>query len=1462
MSSNRFFNTFLLFFILNLFGMNQGLLAGNMVCDLKNYTYEEGLSHSTITGIVQDQRGLMWFGTWNGISSYDGYLFRNYRPYPGDGCTMMNSRINMIALGAEGDIWCVNQDLKAYLFDVKRHKFLDVLQDVQNDMHQGHAVKNIISLSKGITWILCEDAFSFRVNDRSCKLEKGRPDSAVTVFGNVDRKLKGTEIFNIHQDSDGDEWVLTDKGVSIIGGKKLNSDFPFHFFIEIGKTIWLGTQDGRLALYLPERQSFRFFDLPSKVGRIFSLQHSIGSELAVCTDDGLYLINVRTKKLKHLDVKTSPDGPNEAQYFYRDSYGDFWIQVVQSGVLHIGRNGKKLLQSPIKSIPNSDGTNRFFVFEDSKKGLWVVPKDGQLSYYDRTSDKLETPYTQIGGQQVPIVPLVRTCILDRQGNFWCGSNTSLSRFTVSYRSYVSMTFSTGEAEVRALQKDRSGRIWIASKDGRVRVYDSTLKNYRCLSPDGRLTTDNSVFGQNIYDFLEDKSGNIWMGSKLNGLYLLTPKGANQYAIQHFVSSETDRYSLSGSSVYSIFQDSRNQLWVGTFEGGLNLVSTNTNGAIRFINIKNRLKNFPLQYSKAIRHIAEKDGVILLGSTNGLISFSSKFSDPEAIRFFRNTRRPDDVTSLSGNDIMYIFTDSRKQTFLITQNAGINCIETSDLLTEKMVFRVYNERSGLASDLTRSMIEDRYGKLWLVSKHMITRFDPSHNLIDNYGSHTFRENFIFSESAILKDHFGNVLIGTSTGLFRFDPNRMVKKSFAPPIIFTSVKVQGNDLDVDPEHLDHLVLKSSQRNIIIQFAALDYQGSEQIRYAYKLEGVDDDWHEETTNRSAVYLNLPHGKFRFAVRSTNSEGAWVENIRYLPIVARPTFWETPWSWLLFLILLVAIVLVVVRVLFTIYRLRHEVDVEQHLSDIKLKFFTDVSHELRTPLTLIASPINEVIENEELSEKAKQHLGLVQKNVSRLLTLVNQILDFRKIQNKRMKMLVEEADIVEQLKRILENFSLISEEKEIPLHLEVAVDSLFLWVDKDKFEKIIFNLLSNAFKYTMEGKSVRVQVVDEKDTVRISVFDEGIGIPAGKLSTIFKRFEMFAGPEFSQQSSGIGLSLVKELVELHHGSIEAFSKLNEGSEFRLVLKKGRAHFAGEEQTEFILDDRKAGTEGSDENVNKQDDEVEFTDVERSVGQTILVVEDNLELLQFLKDIFSRDFRVITAQNGQEGLEKTLEAMPDLLVCDVMMPVMDGLEMIRRIKDDKNICHIPIIILSARDTLDDRILGLERGIDDYITKPFSASYLRMRVKTLLNQRRSLQETFLASLQFSNPDAGTSEHLLIMPADPKITNYDELFVQQILNFMEVNMDNTSLAVDDIAEHLSMSRTVFYKKVKSLFGVTPIDLVKDIRVKRSVQLIDSGMYSFSEVAYMSGFSDPNYFGKCFKKIMGVTPSKYKERREGS
>lgn len=465
-------------------------------------------------------------------------------------------------------------------------------------------------------------------------------------------------------------------------------------------------------------------------------------------------------------------------------------------------------------------------------------------------------------------------------------------------------------------------------------------------------------------------------------------------------------------------------------------------------------------------------------------------------------------------------------------------------------------------------------------------------------------------------------------------------------------------------------------------------------------------------------------------------------------------------------------------------------------------------------------------------------------------------------MKVLLEKTDVLALLQRVMDNFRLIAEEKNINYQLETNREAIETWIDQDKFEKIIFNLLSNAFKYTPDNKSITVIAYVESDRLIVSIKDEGIGIDLQKQQTLFQRFETLVKFNILQPSSGIGLSLVKELIELHCGNIEVKSQPGAGSEFTVIFPMNQKAYEGRENTEFILND---GSSIPTEKKNEPEPIVEITSMADTTSSeeapiSILIVEDNVELRNFLSDVLSESYRIIAATNGQEGLDQAREYIPDLIISDIMMPVMDGLDMVKSIKENREICHIPIILLSAKSSLDDRISGLEQGIDDYITKPFSATYLKTRIKSLLHQRKELQEIYWKawSEKLNNTQETTLEEKLT-PSQPQIISYDEQFMQQVMQVMEEQMENSELTVDEFAQLLNLGRSAFYQKLKSIIGLSPVDFIREIRIKRAVQLIDSGEYNFSQVAYMTGFNDPKYFGKCFKRRMGMTPSEYKENK---
>lgn len=1426
-------------------------------CRIEDYSIKDGLAQSVVTGLLQDKKGYMWFSTWNGLNKYDGYTFKKYKSVQGDGSTFISNRINAIVESQYADIWCLSYDERAYLFDSRTEKFIDILQPIEFKIHQTNLVKKIYSLPKGVAWITCEGGNSFRVDELL-----GKSGEGITFYGTFNNTLKGEEIYQVYQDAEGDEWVLTDKGITIIGVKSIDSDFPFNHILEHEGTIWLASSNGKLAQYDKQTSTPKFVEIPFRINQIHEFKDLGDDILAIGSNNGLILYDAETKTFEQINVITPTQKVNDVTHVSKVSNGEIWLFTSGKGVTRVNRERNKVEHyfTPEEDVVQYERAGSYFIHEDPLGYIWMSIKEGNFHYYDRKKNKLASYLSNPKDPDSAFFPHIRFYSVDKQDNFWFTSNRGLEKITF-YKEKYKQTIVDNGMEVRAFLNDSGGRFWVASKSGKIRIHNKEGKFEGYLSVDGRITQGNNAFRNSAYCIMEDDEKNIWVGTRHNGLFVLKPRDGNDfsYTINRYVNDPLDSYSINSNSIYSIYQDHRGRIWVGCYLGGLNLVSKDENGEINFIHNGNLLRNYPSSNSSKIRYITEVDHVIMVGTTDGLLTFSTEFTQPEEIKFYRNVRRPQSTTSINHNDITHIYKDSRGDIYVMAFTGGVNKVISDNLLSDNIVFKAYTERNGLESDLALSMIEDKNGYLWIISENTLTKFDPVKEEFDDYGEYFAKQSFVFSEAIPAINSASRLVLGTDVGTVEIDPEQMSKSNYIPPIVFTDVKIQGVTAYTDIDNLDMIKLNPSERNMTLQFATLDYIDARQIRYAYRLKGLETDWNYTDKIRTASYLNLPHGEYKFQVKSTNSDGVWVDNIKTLSVVVMPTFWETIWAWILYALLFILLTGTVVYVLFYIYRLRHRVDLEQQLSNIKLRFFTDISHELRTPLTLISSPVAEVLEHEPLTPTARDHLTLVQKNTNRMLQLVNQILDFRKIQNKKMKVLVEETDVILLLSKIVDNFCLIAEEKQIDFKVESDYEKLMVWVDKDKFEKIYYNLLSNAFKFTPVGKGISVKITMDRDCVFISVVDEGIGIQPQKMDSLFQRFETLATRNILKSSSGIGLSLVKELVELHHGVIDVFSEPGKGSEFRVKFLMGNEHFRNDSQAEFILSDISIQSEQIDPESYMPQTGHPYTVPEYQETEdeklSILIVEDNDELRRFLSNILNRNYNVLEAVNGSDGLNMILEHIPDIIISDVAMPEMDGLEMVKAMKENTDVCHIPVILLSSKSSLDDRIKGLEQGIDDYITKPFSATYLKTRIAALLRQRKQLQESYMNALAdkrgFSSPDAFLSQ--------PQIVASDEKFLKDAVEFIEQHIDKADLTIDDFANALLMSRTVFYRKLKSIVGLTPVDFVREVRVKKALLLIDTGQYTFSQVAYMTGFNDPKYFTKCFKKQFGMTPSEYKESK---
>lgn len=1439
------------------------MLLAQPICQIQHFSIYNGLVQRTVSDIVQDSKGFIWFSTWNGLNRYDGYTFKNYKAYPGDGCTLTSNRILRIVPDQQNNIWCQTYDARVYLFDSHQEKFIDILQPFEQKSGETYIVRKIYALSKGVSWIVCDHG-AFRVDEQ--KLEN-EDEGAITPYTPEIGNLPGRKISRIEQDADGDEWIFTDKSVCIVGQKTISDKTHFTSFCENNEKMYL-ISSKHLAIYNQQNGQVQYEEIPLDYSRLNCIL-SLGKDtIGIGTNNGIILFFAKSKQFRNVEMHFN------VMRLFEDSHNELWLfSKEQRGIVRYDplTNEQQHYETPTQNMPKAELRSRDVIFEDSQGTLWVVPHLGCLSYYDREDKELKPYYTDYSKPESKFTPVILNFYVDNQKNFWYANNFWMDKISFFPNASQLTTFDSGH-ETRAIMVDKQQNLWVANKKGVIRIFnpDKTLKGY--LTPEGTISSKAISFSRNIYCFTEDEQGNIWMGSKWDGIIRLSPKRDGSFQIRNYVHKEEDPYSLSNNSVYCIYQDSKKRMWIATHGGGINLLQETADGEIRFLHNGNLLKDYSKDKFNKVRVIKEVNNTLLVGTTEGLITFSCNFERPEEIKFYTNVRIPDLASSLSSNDVIYIYTDSRQNSYVLTFTGGINQIISNNLLTDQIQFKTYTKRNGLVSDLVLSMIEDQQKNLWVISENTLAKFDPENGTFEHYNEKHLQKEIYFSEAspAIIRNQ---LILGTDAGILKINPAAFSKSSYTPPIVFTSLKIQGVQQQLDLDDLEELKLKPDERNVSFQFAALDYINPSSISYAYRLKGLEEKWNEVENSRTASYINLPPGNYELQIRSTNSDGVWTDNVRKLSVIVIPTFWETYWAVLVYIILFILFTATIVYIILYIYKLRHQINIEQQLANIKLRFFTDISHELRTPLTLITSPVGEVLEHEPLTPSARKLLTVVHNNTERMLRLVNQILDFRKIENKKMKVLLEKTDVLSLLQKVMDNFRLIAEEKNINYQLETNQEAIETWIDQDKFEKIIFNLLSNAFKYTPANKSITVIANVESSRLIVSIKDEGIGIDLQKQQTLFQRFETLVKFNILQPSSGIGLSLVKELIELHCGNIEVKSQPGVGSEFTVILPMNQKVYEGRENTEFILND---GNSVPAEKKNEIRPMVEITsmaditpsETAKEPNQisneedpvSILIVEDNVELRNFLSDILSESYRVLTATNGQEGLDQAREYIPDLIISDIMMPAMDGLDMVKNIKENREICHIPIILLSAKSSLDDRISGLEQGIDDYITKPFSATYLKIRIKSLLHQRKELQEIYWKawSEKLNNTQETTLEEKLT-PSQPQIISYDEQFMQQVMQVMEEQMENSELTVDEFAQLLNLGRSVFYQKLKSIIGLSPVDFIREIRIKRAVQLIDSGEYNFSQVAYMTGFNDPKYFGKCFKRQMGMTPSEYKENK---
>lgn len=1431
------------------------------------YGAEEGLYQKTIQYFMQDRKGLMWFTTWDGLYKFDGYRFKNYKARPGDDIELRNNRMESLLEDHYGYIWIQSYDQKVYRFDPNTERF-------QSMPYTNYVAQTIRLMSDGTVWILTAQ------NRLLCAAT--RPEThelEVYDFFRSHRIPFSGRVNGLFEDKRGDQWILTEKGlyrVSAVSGKKqVHAYFAdsvssrpraFYdaaeeegvlYFSSTQGTVWQ-LKEGRFVPFsVPTASSVRFVRTLAP-GKLF-----VGTE-----DDGFFTCEPESGRHVHYCTKNCKDLKDDRlKELYIDSHHGVWMRLNKPGITYFQPEKGQVSYFILQDRQGKDITEartEMNVHEDIHGNTWVHPSGGGLARYDREANKLE-PFFNSALQSGWSSSNRVHAFSDRQGNLWISSyGNGLEKVTFGTNRFRLIAPNPDDAEyvgnnMRGLFQDRDGHVWMGSKDKIIRVYDAELNFLGCLTSQGEVSRQKAEELGMAYAFVQDSEGTLWIGTKGGGLIAARPQaGPLRFRLERYVSDKDDPYSLSGDEVYSLYIDRRNRLWIATFGGGIDCLDLKEAArSPRFVHSRNVLKRYPINVCYRTRFITgDAKDRIWVGSTMGLLMCPNPDCPAEEMEFLHYNRIRGDASSLSNNDVHGIFFTKSGDMYVATFGGGLDKLLPDD--SGGVRFRSYTRENGLPSDILLSIEEDARGNLWMTTEEELCRFNPETERAIVYSSKSFPGRLHFNEGAALRTKSGQLLFNTIQGVLCFHPDSISYSRYVPPILFTSFlqKEEAAGKEKGKTRIQHVDKASSVRlphdrnGFTIEFAALDMKYPNRIRYAYRLKGFEKSWNYIGHQRTATYTNLPKGDYVLEVKSTNSDGIWVENTRSLEIVVLPSFWETPGAYVLYVLGIAMLVWVVSYILFTIFRLKHKVKMEQEISDIKLEFFTNISHELRTPLTLIAGPVEEILRNGKLAPPERQQLVLVKRNADRMSRLVNQILDFRKIQNKKTKLRVQQVDLVPFAGHVMENFRSLADEQDIDFRLECDLASLVVWADADKLEKILFNLLSNAFKYTPKGKVITVGVRENEKEAVLCVEDQGIGIAKNKQKTIFARFESLADKNLlGSPSTGIGLSLVKELTEMHGGTIGVESRPGKGSRFTVRLPKGKAHY--DASTEFILSDSLVTDAGS----HPVDDMLRWPEGAEECPQdagkeTLLIVEDNAELRCFLRSVLSSRFRIVEAENGRVGLEKSRELLPDIIISDVMMPEMDGIRLTQILRKEIATSHIPIILLTAKSAVESRIEGLEVGADDYLTKPFSASYLEARLSNLIAQRKKLQAYYCSGL-LSAADVSDC---------PGFTPLDREFMDKLVQSVEKHLDNSELKVEDLASEMNMSRSVFFKKLKTLTGLSPIEFLREMRMKHAARLIETGTYNMLEIAYKVGFSDNHYFSKCFKQQYGITPTEYKKQAE--
>lgn len=1222
---------------------------------------------------------------------------------------------------------------------------------------------------------------------------------------------KPKENFLIKQFHVGDSTIWLGSNQGKIYGQSIHTNKKFVFDIHSpneviesiseGKNniIWFGTSKGRIFSCNIANNEMREFKGPfnNPLSSIRLITDSNGNLWIGTEFDGVFFYNTKTESYEHFNNKARNQNYIPTSMIistYRDSNDFIWMGTDGGGLYKFNPENLEL-----KKYKHSK-TNRFSlqsntvtgIGETTNKDIWIFTNYGKVNILPNESNTVGYHSGSISGAPTRVISLLKA----KDGKLWIGTD--------------------GEG------------ITLVTKEGK------TTHQYIAKTKSG-----NGLNGNYIQAITEDKNGNLWIGTYLNGLSFYNKK-TNQFTSVSISNSAQQK----GRDVRSIYIDQKDRIWVGS-----NI------GIFVFNTKREQLAYFPhnkkdLQGSIAEVFMEDDLGQFWVGMFGGGICLMKETPKLQESSF--TTYKLSPTNNQTESSVSHGYADKAGHLYLIN---GYGKLVKFDIEKKQAI-----PIEGFTNDQLHRMVAVQVsdpGNIWVSKGNTI-----SHLNINSGEEHTYTwKNGItkgtFRSGCTYKDQDGILYFGGIEGLNHFDPTQMQTKDKELNLYINKLEiVNRNAEDIIPEQLNEgveqlkeLHLNHNQTSFSFQFSVVNDHLDPNYIYAYRLKGFNDKWISSTTNRIATYTNIPYGDYTFEVKAGSKPNIWDVGQKQISIQIIPPFWKRWWAYAIYAFLFFTISFFIIRYYIMWVNLKNRLLMEELQNEknkevyaMKMNFFAKMSHEIQTPLTLILSPIEDMIEKAEGNLLLSQRLQVIKNNATRLSRIAMELMTIRNKEMGRLKIRASENDISSHLNKIALSFMEQARFKKIDFLIEGANESsISLWYDRQKIEHIVYNLLANAFKFTPRDGKIVLSIKEEQEEVHIRVSDTGIGIPKHDLKNIFNLFYQSKDGK-AVGGSGIGLALTKELIQLHRGNIEVKSEINKGTEFTISLSKGKAHF---QQEEIITSD--INKEEKTQLVHvpdlSADEHQEETPLENEDKANVMIVEDNYEMLMFLEDSFKKHYNVKTSQNGQEALDSISDFKPDLILSDVMMPIMDGITLCKELKQKRSSRHIPIILLTTKNATTAKLEGLQHGAIEYMNKPFNVKELLLKVQNILENQKRFIEQYRAEI-------------LTESKDIEVESPDEKFIESVLVEMEKHFDDPDFRLEDLSDALNMSYSNIYRKFQALTDKTLVDFMRSFRLRKAESLLMNHNFTISEIAFQVGFNDPKYFSKCFKKEYGLTPKQYK------